>query len=97
MKLFKLAARDLNMSFLTHPHMGFRTTPPYGETSFPAIPVRNPGKGEVSIRKALNYAVNKYHKHENTEGIIQDFGLTPGILDYGREGETKVQLLFFLQ
>ena len=27
----------------------------------------------------LNYAVNKYHKHENTEGIIQDFGLTPGL------------------
>ena len=40
-------------------------------------------KREISIRKALNYAVNKYHKYESIEEIIQDFGLTPGILDYG--------------
>ena len=40
-------------------------------------------KREVSMRKALNYAVNKYHKYESIDGIIQDFGLTPGILDYG--------------
>lgn len=40
-------------------------------------------KREVSVRKALHYAVNKYHKYESIDEIIQDFGLTPGRLDYG--------------
>ncbi len=40
-------------------------------------------KREISIRKALDYALKKYHKYESIDGIIEDFGLTPGRLHYG--------------
>ena len=37
----------------------------------------------ISIRKALDYALEKYHKYESIDGIIEDFGLTPDRLHYG--------------
>lgn len=40
-------------------------------------------KREISIRKALDYALKKYHKYESIDGIIEDFGLTPGRLHCG--------------
>lgn len=40
-------------------------------------------KKEISVRKALNYAVKKYHRYENIDNIIEEFYLTPGRLDYG--------------
>lgn len=40
-------------------------------------------KTEISVRKALNYAINKYHKYEKIDEIINEFHLTPSRLDYG--------------
>lgn len=38
---------------------------------------------EVSIRKALKHAVDKYHRYENMNDIVEEFVLTPDRLDYG--------------
>ena len=46
---------------------------------------------EISIRKAIMYALNKYHRYENLDGVIQDFGLKPGILDYGLSMDSWVK------
>lgn len=40
-------------------------------------------KKEMSIRKLLEYAINKYHRYERIEDIAEEFGLDVGILDYG--------------
>lgn len=40
-------------------------------------------KREMTLRKAMQYAVNKYHKYENIEKIAEDFVLDHDIWDYG--------------
>ena len=39
-------------------------------------------KKEVSIKKALKYAIKKYQKYENLDDIIEEFALSPDRLDY---------------
>lgn len=39
-------------------------------------------KKEISARKALNYAVNQYHRYANVEEITNEFHLTSDRLDY---------------
>lgn len=50
-----------------------------GKPIYSNMPIRR----EVSIKKALNHAINKYHRYENINDVIEDFALTPGILNYG--------------
>ncbi len=40
-------------------------------------------KREVTLRGAMKYAVDNYHKYENIEKIAEDFVLDQGIWDYG--------------
>ncbi len=40
-------------------------------------------KKEISVRKALNHAVSQYHRYENINDIIEEFGLQERRLDYG--------------
>lgn len=40
-------------------------------------------KREISIRKLLEYAINQYNRYKRLEDIIEDFGLSSDILDYG--------------
>ena len=40
-------------------------------------------KREVTIRRAMKYAVDKYHKYDSVEKIAEDFVLDRGIWDYG--------------
>lgn len=40
-------------------------------------------KREISIRKALKRAADKYHRYENINDIVEEFVLTPDRLDYG--------------
>lgn len=39
-------------------------------------------KKEMSAKKAINSAINKYHRYENINEIIEDFHLTSGRLNY---------------
>ena len=40
-------------------------------------------KREISVRKALNKAISQYHRYENINDIIEEFGLQERRLDYG--------------
>lgn len=48
-----------------------------------ALYSRGPVKRELSSRKALEYAIKKYHYYEKLDDIVEEFHLTPGKLDYG--------------
>ena len=50
-----------------------------GSPIYSNLPIRR----EVSIKKALKYAINKYHRYENMDEVVEEFKLTTGILDYG--------------
>lgn len=39
-------------------------------------------KKEISVRKALNYAIKKYQRYKKIDDVIEDFHLTPDKLDY---------------
>lgn len=40
-------------------------------------------KKEISVRQALNYSINKYHRYNNVNEIIDEFHLTRDRLSYG--------------
>lgn len=40
-------------------------------------------KREITLRMAMKYAVNRYHKYKSIEEMAEDFVLEPGIWDYG--------------
>ena len=40
-------------------------------------------KKELSAKKALKYAIKKYHSYENLKNVADEFHLTPDKLDYG--------------